>query len=147
MGRVSVLLVCRHHVSKDSNNQNHHYNNDNHHPQYLLHQVLHPVHDALPAGGALPRDRLHPVRGLLVPEADQGPASQYTGLSIMIMHTQFLGNKMELANMRCFRKTRNLERLENQNNCSTRTRWQSDAGVFFWVQCHYSRLHAYAQVH
>ena len=67
----------------------------------------------------------------------------------MIMHTQFLGNKMELANMRCLRKTRNLERLENQNNCSTRTRWQSDAGVFFWVQlqCHHSRLFQYLRVH
>ena len=65
----------------------------------------------------------------------------------MIMHTQFLGNKMELANMRCLRKTRNLERPENQNNCSTRTRWQCDTGVSFWVQCHYSRLLQYMHVH
>ena len=91
-------------------------------------QVLHPVHDALPAGGPLPRDRLHSVWRLLVSEADQGPTSQYSGQLVtkMIQTTKTPGSRRTCVDASChrwfYRKTKSLGRLESQNNCSTRTR-------------------------
>ena len=48
-------------------------------PGVFLHcrcNVLHPLHHAVPPRGPLPRDRHHPLRGHLVPQADQTPAGK-----------------------------------------------------------------------